>query len=219
MGDSAQAPAGRPDALALVLARNRFYRSGYSALVVLVLVEIVIVLALAWAIHVALGLRHPVLRYVPLDANGIPVLLTPLASRDFSDEAVVNWAGRAVNETLTLGFHDFRARLQSARGYFTPGGYDLLMKAFTDANFIKDIVANKFVVQVTQRSAPVILDQGVAAGLYRWTVQVPVTVTFDTDRTQTRQNQTITLLLVRQDRISTKDGIAIQQWIGRPDTQ
>lgn len=211
----ATAPSARPDALALVLARNRFYRAGYGALTLLVLLEIVAIIVLGVAIYGAFKLREPVVRFVPLDAGGVPIVLTPLSQPDMSDDQLLNWATQAVTDTLTLGFHDYRQRLQASRAYFTQPGFNGLMTALQQANFLTDVAANRFVVQAVPTGPARIMDKGVAGGVYRWEVQLPVRVTYDTDRTQTRQDQAITLLIVRTDRISTRDGVAIQQWLGQ----
>lgn len=70
--------------------------------------------------------------------------------------------------------------------------------------------------------APVILDRGLISGVYKWKVQIPLLITYESASTNISQPVVATMLVTRVSTLDTPKGIAIdafymsEQSIERP---
>ena len=77
---------------------------------------------------------------------------------------------------------------------------------------------NQQVLTAAPQGAAVINRQGLRNGVYSWTIQVPIVVTYQSGTQKQAVPQGVTLTVVRQPNLESADGIGIDQWIGVPSS-
>jgi len=139
--------------------------------------------------------------------------MVPLSEPSLSQSAIRSWAAQAVTETMTYGFHDYRRRLQESSRHFTPRGWHTFTKALVDAGSIDSIVKNRQIVNATIRSTPTILSEGLMPnGVYRWVIEMPMTLTYEFGRTRKTINSNVRLIVVRVPKLESAIGVGIESW-------
>jgi hypothetical protein len=145
------------------------------------------------------------------DGRVLPV--KPLDLPVMSDGDVIDWAARAVRDTLTLGHHDIEVRLNAAHlNYFTDDGF----RSFVDGLDRRNVRAGiKGRQQLWQASvgAPTMTDvRRVAKGVLWYGVDVPVNIRVLSGQFQEVVNWVVQLTIVRVGEVERAKGVAIQQW-------
>lgn len=208
------APAPRPSgALSAVVTRNEFYRDGFRNLIRIVILQAVIVIGLILALIVFMTSAKPDDRYFATTADGRLMQLVPLDRPNLNTSALMSWATQAVTETMTFGYHDYQRRLQQASRHFTRRGWESFAGALQKAKIIESISANQQVVTAEPRSAPILQNQGVLNGKYRWLLSMPLRVTYKTGSQQRIENLNVKLLVERVPSLENSAGVGIEQWI------
>lgn len=209
-GDAPMAPTG---ALGAVVTRNEFYRDGFRNLIRIVILQTVIVIGLILALIVFMTSAKPDDRYFATTADGRLMQLVPLDRANMNTSALMSWATQAVTETMTFGYHDYQRRLQQASRHFTRRGWESFAGALQKAKIIDSITANQQVVTAEPRSAPILQNQGVLNGKYRWLLSMPLRVTYKTGSQQRVENLNVKLLVERVPSLENPAGVGIEQWI------
>lgn len=208
------------DALETVQTRNSFYRDGYRTLLRIALIEAAVIVVLTLGIVAALISARPQIRYFASDNAGRIIPLVPLDQPYQSDDYVNSWVSEAIRGTMTLGFHDYRERLQKANSaYFTLSGWNSFFEVFRKSDYLK-LLQDNYVI-TAEPGPPTITEQRQVGGVYRWRVSVNVVYKFQKPgSTQTFNPQTVAtdLLIVRVSTLDNLDGLGIAQWIGRATT-
>lgn len=198
----------RQSATDVVLARHEFYRDGYRArnIVIVVLAVAVVVLAVSLA-FVAMTKRD---RILAQDRAG---RLMPVYSLDqpvYTQATVTRWTATAIMETFDLGYNNWRRRLQSSSRFFTePGGWNSFMEAITKARLIEMLEARQMVMSAVVQGAPVIIDARPVGGRFQWIVEMPVGLTFQAGKNREPQQYCVSATVVQVPTTEKDDGVAI----------
>lgn len=211
--DDAQTANVLPGSLLTVVTRNEFYRDGFRNMVRVAIVQTIIILGLIAAILFYMTAVQPTERYFATTADGRIMKLVPLDQPDMNTSALLSWAAQAATETLTFGFHDYQRRLQQSSRHFTKRGWDTFAQALQKSRIIDDVKGNQQVVTSEPRSAPVLLQQGVINGKYRWMVRMPLRVTYKSAGKTRTDNMMVNLVIERVPSLENPDGVGIEQWI------
>lgn len=211
--DTDKPGAARP--LDTVITRNIFYRDGYRNLVKLAIVQGLVILVLIISLAITIAVSRPKDRFFATTADGRLIRMIPLDQSNMTDAAIISWASRAASDVMTFGFHDHQKRLQETSVYFTRRGWQSFTEALDKARIIESVEANQQVVTAAPQRAPVIVQQGLVAGIYRWIVEVPLVVTYQSGTAQQSSNLTINMVIVRVSTLDNPAGVGIQQWVAR----
>ena len=201
------------DPLAVVMTRNEFYRDGYRRLQLIALVEAGAIVALVLVLALTIGAMRGRDRFFATTSDGRLLEMIALDQPNLPPSKILTWATDASTETMTFGFNDYRKRLQDASRFFTRNGWQTFNDALSKSNMLELVTGNQQVVTAVARSAPVITDAGLVDNVYRWTVQIPLNITYQVGNKEENRPQLITLVIVRVSTLETPDGIAIDQWI------
>jgi intracellular multiplication protein IcmL len=207
---------GPIDPLANILNRNEFYRDGYRLLMKIALIEGMIIAALIACIVGLFLFVSPKDRFFATTMDGRIISLVPLDVEYQSPGEVVAWSAKVARDVMTFGYHDYRDRLQENAAYFTPRGWESFTQALTKARILEAIETRRQVVTATIEGAPEIRDKGVANGVYRWIVRIPMTVNYRAEQNPVATPMMLTLVLVRVSTLENPKGIGIEQWIADP---
>lgn len=200
-------------ALVTVVTRNEFYRDGFRNLIKIIILESIIIvgLILALIVHINNAVSHD--RYFATTADGRIMQLAPLNDKFLTDSALVSWVAQAATEVMTFGFHDYQRRLQAASRHFTKTGWETFSAAMEQARIIEGVTAQRQVVVASPRSAPVIRQQGVSNGRYRWVLEMPLQVEYRSKDQARTDNLRLRLVVERVSSLENPNGVGIQQWI------
>lgn len=203
----------RSEAVQTVLTRNAFYRDGYRLLLKVAIIQGIIIVMLIGLIMLMIAEFKPQDRFFATTAEGRLIPLIPLNQPNLNDAAVLAWSAQAVTETMTFGFHDYQTRLQDASRHFTRRGWASFTKALEDSRTIESVERRRQIITVIPSKAPVIVDQREVAGVYRWRIEMPITVSYQSGDQTNSQNSLLTLLVVRVPTLESPQGLGIEQWI------
>lgn len=196
------------DALELVRLRNNFYRDSYRRVLVALLLMVVVNLVLAGTIYYLLANR-PMPQYFATTSDGKVIPLYPLQSPVVSTAELLQWATVAATSANTYNFANYRKELQEASQYFTPTGWKEYQKELKGSRNLETVTAKKLTVSAVATGAPIILDQGVVLGKYKWKIQLPILVTYESSTTKISQPLVVNMLVTRVSTLDYKNGIAI----------
>lgn len=202
-------------ALNTVVTRNAFYRDGYRNLTRLVLIQGLAIIGLIIGLVVTVSISQPQDRFFATTSDGRLVRMIPLGQPNLNDAAIVSWSARAASEIMTFGFHDYQRRLQESSTYFTRRGWQSFTEALDRARIIEAVEKNQQIVTSAPQQAPVIIQQGLVNGIYRWIVELPLIVTYQSGGAQQSNVVRVRLIIVRVSTLDSPSGIGIQQWIAR----
>ena len=202
-----------PDALSTVVTRNEFYRDGYRRLQKIALIEAVAILGLIGVLALTIGASRPKDRFFATTADGRVLQMVPLDQPMLPDARVLSWAAAAATEVMTFGFNDYRKRLQESSKYFTRTGWQTFNDALAKSNLLQMVNQNQQILTAVPSRAPIIARQLNYHGVWRWYVQMPLTITYTVANREDSHAQLVTLALVRVSTLDNPDGIAIDQWV------
>jgi intracellular multiplication protein IcmL len=203
------------------LLRHETYATGLRRLIMttafLAVASGVSIAAAAWAVF-----SKPEPRYFATRMDGGIIPLTPLNQPILTSNEVTTFAARAVSSSLTLNFKNFREDLARAEPYFEKGeGWQNFLLALETSSMLRYIV-NRRLVSTAVANGATIIDRGVdARGRYSWTVQVPVTITYESSNEVNRSNLLAEVVISRLPTTETADAVGISRIVvqaGRAET-
>lgn len=208
----AEPPSGPLEA---VVTRNSFYRDGYRFWMKLAFTQgIALVLVLA-ALTVTIAVSRPEDRFFATTADGRLIRMLPLNEPNMNDAALISWVARAASDVMTFGFHDYQRRMQENSAYFTRRGWQTFSEAIERSRVMEGVEKAQQVVTAAPQKAPTIVQQGLANGVYRWVVEMPLVVTYQSGTAQQSDVLNVQLVVVRVSTLDSPSGVGIQQWVGR----
>lgn len=196
------------DALEVIRLRTNFYRDSYRRILIALLLMILINLIMGGMLFYILTHR-PEPRYFATTSDGKVIPLYPLSAPVVSTTELLRWATEAAASANTYNFVNYRKELQEASHYFTPAGWKEYQTELKASRNLETVLAKKLTVNAVPTGAPIILDQGVVAGKYKWKVQLPILVTYESSTTKISQPLLVTMLVTRVSTLETPQGIAI----------
>lgn len=204
-------------ALELIVLRNNFYRDNYRRLMLVCLGLIALTGALTyWGLYERS--HQPLPQYFATTYDGKLIPIVPLSEPGLTPNAVLQWATDAAQACYTFNFVNFRKALQDIRIYFTKTGYQYFLKALKDSNNLDAVQTKQMVVSAVPTGAPVILKKGVfndgsGAGVYSWTVQLPMELEYRSANERFRQRIVLTMVISRVSTLESPKGVAIASFV------
>ncbi len=196
------------DAIEMIRLRNNFYRDGYRRVLVILLISIIANLILGGILGYTLYNR-PKPEYFATTKEGKVLRLYPLSNPVVSTAELLQWAATAATASYTFNFVNYRKELQSASEYFTPSGWKVFQDALKASRNLETVINKKLTVNAVATGAPIIIDQGVIGGKYKWKVQLPILITYESANTKITQPTIVTMIISRVSTLETVKGIAI----------
>ncbi len=206
-------PAEDVSGLGSVVIRNEFYRDGYRSLLKLCLLLGAVILGLLGAMYFVIQVHQPENRYFATTEDGRLVPMVALNEPNLSTPALMSWVAQASTEVMTFGFNDFRRRLQESSRNFTRRGWESFTQALQRSRIIEMVEANQQVVTAAPEGAPIVRSEGLVAGRYQWTIELPLILTYQSGSRSRSDRLLVTLVVVRVPRLESSNGVGIEQWV------
>ena len=163
---------------------------------------------------VILPFAQPIYVYYAQKPDGKMMQMVGLAMPNMTNHAILSWTTTAITEIMTLGFGDVDVKMPLQRWRFTKAGWRVYTEEFANLKIGETIKQSQLVLTTVPSNTPVIVDQGVnPAGVYQWTVQMPIIMTYATNNNVTVEKHAIVTVTIT--RVAAEDspaGVAIQQW-------
>jgi len=203
--------------LLTVVTRNEFYRDGFRNMIRIAVLEGVVIIGLIVTLIVYMQAAQPTSRYFATTADGRIMQLIPLDQPSMSQAALMSWVSLASTETMTFGFHDYQRRLQQSSRHFTRRGWETFTTALQKSRMIDTITTAQQVVTAEPRGAPILKQQGVFNGKYRWMIQLPLRITYKTGKQSRGDNISVMMVVERVPSLENPNGVGIDQWIAKQE--
>ena len=192
---------------------ENFYRSAYkNRLNFLILMVFLNALLLVWICYWVTHHKKPDYFMVTAKAPG-----EERRERIFSiDQPVVSsaelfqWATISAITLNTYNFVNWRQVFQEASANFTPEGWKEFLNAFLISKTLDTVIERKLSVSAVAINAPVIKQKGMLNGVYKWKVQLPLLLTYESASKTTFQPVLVTMLITRTASADIFRGIAIE---------
>ena len=165
------------------------------------------------ALALWMGMRETVYVAVATDQAGRTLPIVSAENADAEDEVgfMLTWTVAAVTEAFTMGFHDFRMRVEGVRKRFTDEGYESYRQMLEESLVFQRVGSQGQAVSAVARGAPVLLqvrrfdDGGVG-----YEVEFPLLLTFwageDERVEETLRAKALVMRMSRSERLA---GIAV----------
>lgn len=196
-----------------VVVRNEFYRDGFRSMMRIAIVEAVIIVALLLTFVSYMNASKAQDHFFATTADGRIMQLVPLEKANMGTSALMSWAAQAATEVMTFGFHDYQRRLQYSSRHFTRHGWETFAAALQSSRTIESVEAAQQVATAQPRSAPILIQEGVFNGKYRWVIDLPLTVKYQSGIASRVDNLTVRLVIDRVPSLENPNGVGIEQWI------
>lgn len=196
-----------------VVVRNEFYRDGFRNVLRIAVAEAVIIVVLVLTFIAYMNASQGQDHYFATTADGRIMQLVPMDKPNMGTSALMSWVAQASMEVMTFGYHDYQRRIQQSSRHFTRRGWESFTNALQKSRIIESVEASKQVVVAKSRSAPILKQEGVFNGKYRWVVELPLSVVYQTGDTSRTDSLTIMLVIDRVPSLENPNGVGIEQWV------
>lgn len=160
------------------LLRYETFATSHKRMVQVTAVSVV-VSALAVMVSLYAVVSQPEPRYFATRAEGGILPLTPISEPILTANEVTNFATKAVTRSLTIDFANYRTSLADSQKYFDqPEGWENFLRALETSSMLKFIIQRRLVSNAVAKGASIINTGLDERGRYSWTVQVPLTMTY-----------------------------------------
>jgi intracellular multiplication protein IcmL len=199
--------------LITIVTRNEFYRDGFRNMIRIAFLEAIIIVGLLIAIIFFIGIGKAQDRYFATTADGRIMQLLPLDQPNMSTAGLMSWVAQATSEVMTFGYNDYQRRLQQSSRHFTHHGWETFIAALQQSHIIDGMQSGKEALTASPRNAPILVQEGVINGKYRWIIKLPLQVSYDSVSSARKDNLNVTLVIERVPSLENPSGVGIEQWI------
>lgn len=211
--DAIQSIFDEDSPLETVITRNSFYIDGYRMLRSIVVLESIIIGIMILVFVMLFTFLQPKDKFFATTPDGRLMPLVALSEPLLQKKSIISFAAEAATETMTFGFHDYRRRLQTARENFTEGGWKHFLQALDNASYIETIINNRQVISAIPLAPPLIVDEGLNNGVYKWMVEVPLSLSIESGSEVSSKKIVVKIVVSRRSRVENNRGVGIDQWI------
>lgn len=198
-----------------ILNRNHFYWESTRRLELAIVLLILVFIGLC-GFSYYLYRTAPPPKYFPTSADGVPIQPVPLNDPFHPTDYVINWAQNAILRIYSLDFVNFRLNLQESQIFFTTKGFLEFKHAYYISNNLLAVQRKKEVVSAAITGQAVVQSEGVSpeTGIYRWNLNIPVTITYQNSANEViNQVGRILMWVQRASLLIHAEGLAIDSLI------
>lgn len=206
-------PIGGP--LVTIVTRNEFYRDGFRNLIKIAFLQGLVIIGLIVTLIVYINNAVPHDRYFATTADGRIMQLRPLDQPNLDTPALLSWLATAVSETMTFSYINYQRELQNASKNFTKTGWETFTSALQKSHILDSVREQQQIVTAQPRSAPVLMQSGVLNGRFRWILQMPLIVKYQSGKESRTDHLKLRLVVERVPSLENPNGVGIAQWIAQ----
>lgn len=191
-----------------IAAWKRLWRLSFGTNIVQGVVNIGLIVAV-----VILANQPPIVRFVATNTEGGVIPLVTMNHAMLGDAAVLTFAQRAMEDSFSLGFANYRLEMQRARKFYSAAGWQGYLEALRKSHDLLAVRRRQLDMTIVVTGAPTVVQQGIQAnGRYGWIVQMPVRLAFSGDGQGSANDWILVIHLQRRNNLTNPYGIAIQHF-------
>lgn len=191
------------------LLRHETYATSHRRMVMAVCI-MVAVCGVAVSIAAYALMSKPEPRYFATRAEGGILPLTPISEPILTANEVTNFATKAVTRALTFDFANYRTDLADSQKYFDqPAGWENYLRALETSSMLKFVLNRRLVSNAVANGATIINTGVDESGRYTWTIQVQLTVTYQSASERSSSNLLAEVVIGRVPTHIAPDAVAI----------
>lgn len=137
--------------------------------------------------------------------------IVPNNEEYLSIAGISNWTTRAITETFTLSFHNYKLELSQIQHYYTDDAWIKLDRELRP--IINAIVKNRMFVVAVADEAPRIIHKGVMGKKYAWRLQFPLTLTHQMPETTRTYRWNVDVIVQRANPAEKSDAVEITKFV------
>lgn len=175
-------------------------------LAIFLLLSLIMNVILVIAFH-----KFPVTKFLWVsDAQAVCEAI-PLNEPNISQARLKDFAANAAVSINTYDYANWRVLINASLSqFFTPRGRDRYRAELQKSSVIENVVLNYQVVTAITHATPNIVEEGMRAGRYFWVVEVPLRVSYRTNKQTLDENRLLTFTIIRVEPSPiNSNGIAI----------
>lgn len=135
----------------------------------------------------------------------------PLNISLLSQPEVLAWTKNMVEAIYTYNYQNYKSVLGSIRLSFTGPGYESYSKALEQSKNLEAVQEKKLVVSAKAIGEPKIRKEGSVNGIYTWEVELPVEVTYKSEKQVIHQKLKVVVEIVRVKYVRNSQGLGINR--------
>lgn len=212
--DTSQSPERLPSRLPLepveaigigIASWKRLWRLSFGTNIIQGILNIGLVVAV-----VVLATRPPNIQDFTVNDQGQIDRLIPLREPMLGDSAVLTFAQRAMEDSFSLGFANYRLDMQRARKFYTGTGWQGYLSALRSSHDLLAVRRRQLDMAIVVSGPPTVVHQAMQAnGRYGWVVQMPIHLVFAGDGERNASAWTLVIHLQRRSSVENPYGIGI----------
>lgn len=192
---------------------NGFYYRYYQAFVYTLIVSLFILLSMVIVVLYQV-FHRPLPLFAAIAANNKRMQLSAFNEPNYLPNTLLRWASKAAVASYNFDFVNYNNQIANAAPFYTDQGWTAYKSSIND--LIADIVAKKIFVNSVVSGSPVIARQGIFPGKgYRWEIQMPFLVTYQSAETVSREGYFVLMTVVKVPTTVDPTGIGIDQFVMR----
>jgi intracellular multiplication protein IcmL len=192
--------------------KDDFYRDSFARLVLaLVSMLVAVLLLLGSSIYLYVQKPRPVTFMVDEGWRVVPPV--PVNQSYLTTPELLQWVSDTMIDLFVFDFNRYEAQLDKVKPYFTENGYQVFLSQLSNYANREEVTQSKMFVNGVPGGAPVVLNSGILSGKYSWWVQVPMRITYVSNRGKVERNLTLQLLVVRVPTLNNLSGVLIENII------
>jgi hypothetical protein len=192
--------------------KNIYYRDGFRNVLWIANIQIVLILllVLSFSFYVKTAKKHD--GFFAETIEGRQMQMEGLDLPNMGKIALTNWVEQAATQIMTFGFNDIDQRFALSRLNFSEEGWQSFHKAMSESGLIDSVVKTQQIVTAVPQSPPVIIQEGLIRGKYRWVFEMQMLVTFRSGGVKQASTKTVRVVLEQVPTRDNPNGIGIGEW-------
>jgi len=193
--------------------KDLFYRDASKGIVIFIAIEILAIVTLVIGFFIYMNTYTPADKYFVRLPDGERSQLVALNYPNMTRVALLSWVSQSTAEIMTFGFHDFNEKLMATQRHFTEEGWESFRGALLRSGTIENLEKYQQIVTAVPSGVPILMQEGLVSDKYRWTVKMPLLVTFKVGNKSRPRRTSVTLIIEKIPTAQSIYGVGIQQWI------
>ncbi len=191
-----------------------FYRDGFHKSLGLGLITGG-ALILSLALNVAQLVMRPAPQIIGIMPDGRMLPIIPLDDPMVTQETIINFTQSAVVSSFLFDFQNFNGQISANRRFYTEEGYRSYLHALDSSLILDRVKTKKLVASAVPIAAPAITGGGKQGGIYRWQVELPITVSLNGQSDRSMANLIVIVAIDRVPTTVSQSGIGISQIVAK----
>jgi hypothetical protein len=188
------------------------YRNGARILMRIVIIQAIALVILSIVLCFYLGTRASRDRYFAETGDYKVMQIVSLGLPNMSRQSLSDWVASACSQILTFGFNDIDERFALSQKNFTPDGWKSFRKAVMATTLIQDMLSTQQIMASVPASPPVLKSEGMIDGVYSWTFDVPLLITFRAGSDKKSKNKTVHVVIQKVPTAENPNAVGISEW-------